>query len=591
MRARAPRVDTRKRLYLVLGLLGLGTVSLVVRAIDLQFVDKAFYQSQGDQRFLREIPIPTSRGMILDRSGEPLAVSSPVESIWANPQELLLHPERIVELAEALHTAHEPLRERITQRADREFVYLRRHMNPDEAELIVERGIPGVYSQREFRRFYPLGEVMAHVLGFTNIDDRGQEGLELAFDDWLTGKPGAKRVIRDRRGRIVENVDLIRQAEQGRDLRLSIDRRIQYLAYRELKSALLEHNASSGSVVILEVATGEILAMVNQPSYNPNAREGVESSAMRNRAVTDLFEPGSVIKTFTVAAALETGRVTPDTPINTSPGTMPLAGHTIRDIRNFGMVSPTRLLTKSSNIASTKLALDMSSDHMHDVLRRFGFGEMTGVGFPGEASGVLPGPRSWGTLHKATISFGYGLSVTALQMTQAYAAVGNHGVLMSPTFLHGAKMPSRAVIDPKLADTLLMMLETTTGPEGSATRARVAGFRVAGKTGTSHQAVAGGYQKRYISLFAGLIPASDPRYAMVVMVNDPRGRDYYGGLVSAPIFGRVMEGALRVMDVPPDDVGRWLAAVPPSLLPTVEDGELPLEAEAVFDPLPTGISP
>jgi cell division protein FtsI (penicillin-binding protein 3) len=582
-----PRVDTRKRLYLVLAVLGLATGSLVVRAIDLQFVDKAFYQSQGDQRFLREIPIPTSRGMILDRSGEPLAVSSPVESIWANPQELLHHPERLAELAEALHTPLDPLRERIEQRASREFVYLRRHMNPDEAEAIVERGIPGIYSQREFRRFYPLGEVMAHVLGFTNIDDRGQEGLELAFDDWLTGKPGAKKVIRDRRGRIVENVDLLSQAEPGRDLKLSIDRRIQYLAYRELKAALLEHGASSGSLVLLDVGSGEILAMVNQPSYNPNAREGVESAAMRNRAVTDLFEPGSVIKAFTVAAALETGKVRPDTPIETSPGTMPLAGHTIRDIRNFGQVTPTRLLTKSSNIAATKLALDMSSDHMHDVLRRFGFGEATGVGFPGEASGVLPGPRSWGTLHKATISFGYGLSVTALQLAQAYAVIGNRGTLAAPTFLHGARTPTRAVIDPRLADTLLAMLETVTGDEGSATRARVAGFRVAGKTGTSRQAVAGGYQKRYISLFAGLIPVSNPRYAMVVMINDPRGRDYYGGLVSAPVFGRVMEGALRVMDVPPDDIGRWLAAAPPSV--PAAAGDWPLEAEAVFEPLQTPV--
>jgi cell division protein FtsI (penicillin-binding protein 3) len=582
MRTRAPRVDTRKRLYLLLGVLSLAAVSLVVRAVDLQFVDRAFLQSQGDQRFVRVIPIPTSRGMILDRNGEPLAVSSPVESIWANPQEVLQHLERLPELAEALNTPLEPLRERIVQRATREFVYLRRHMNPDEADAIIERGIPGVYSQREFRRFYPMGEVMAHVLGFTNIDDNGQEGLELAFDAWLKGTPGAKRVIRDRRGRIVEDVDLLRPSEPGRDLRLSIDRRMQYLAYRELKGALHEHGASSGSVVVVDVRNGEIMAMVNQPSYNPNAREGVDSQAQRNRAVTDLFEPGSVIKTFTVAAALETGRVTPDTPIDTSP--LSVGGHPIRDIRNFGTVSPTRLLTKSSNIASTRLALEMTSDHMYDVLRRFGFGQSTGVGFPGEASGVLPGPRAWGQLHKATISFGYGLSVTPLQLAQAYAAVGNRGVLVTPTFLAGAQTPTRAVIDPALADQLMAMLETVTGPEGSATRARVAGFRVGGKTGTSRRAVAGGYQKSYISLFAGLIPVSDPRYAMVVMINDPKGAAYYGGLVAAPVFGRVMEGALRVMDVPPDNIGQWLAAVPPGTprLPRDSD-ELPLEAEAVFD--------
>lgn len=588
-RPRGQWLDTRRRLYAVVGVLVLSTVALVVRAVDLQLIDKDFYQQQGDARFLREMPIATSRGMITDRSGEPLAVSSPVESIWANPQELLLHPERLPELAEALNIGLEPLTQRLAQRADKEFVYLRRHMNPDEAATILALGIPGVASQREFRRFYPMGEVMAHILGFTNIDDRGQEGLELAFDEWLTGKPGAKRVIRDRRGRIVENVDLIRPAAPGRELTLSIDRRIQYLAYRELKSALLEHGASSGSVVVLEVDTGEVLAMVNQPSYNPNARESVEPGAFRNRALTDVFEPGSVIKAFTVAAALETGKFRPDTVLDTSPGTMPLAGHVIRDVHNYGKVDLTRLLTKSSNVAATKLALEMSNEHFHDVLRRFGFGETTGIGFPGESPGVLPGPRSWGILHKATISYGYGLSTTALQLAQAYAAIGNGGVLVPPTFIHGARNPGRQVIDPQLAHTLVGMLETVTGKEGTAQRARVAGFRAAGKTGTSRMASAGGYQKRYIALFAGLIPASNPRFSVVVMINDPSGRDYYGGLVAAPVFGRLMEGSLRVMDVPPDDVGGLLAAAPKGPLPLpVPPGApagLPLEAEAVPDSL------
>lgn len=558
------RLDTRMRLKVLAVVLGLATASLVVRAVDLQFVDKAFYQQQGDARFLRELPIATSRGMITDRHGEPLAVSSPVESLWANPRELLPHPERIAELSAALGAEPGLLEARLAQRADREFVYLRRHMSPDAAEALLAREFPGVYSQREFRRFYPQGEVMAHVLGFTNIDDRGQEGLELAFDDWLTGKPGAKRVIRDRRGRIVENVDLIRAAEPGRELRLSIDRRIQYLAYRELKAGLLEHGASSGSIVILDVASGEILAMVNQPSYNPNSREGIDPSNQRNRALTDVFEPGSVLKTFTAIAALETGRYTPETRFQTSPGFMMVAGHRVTDIRDFGEVSVTRMLTKSSNIVATRLALDMPAEHQHDVLRRFGFGQATGVGFPGEAAGVLTAPKSWGTLHRTTISFGYGLSVTALQMAQAYAAIGNRGVLIAPTFLHGAPPQRRTVIDPQLADSVMAMLETVTGPEGSAKAAAVPGFRVAGKTGTSRRAVAGGYQKRYISLFAGLIPASQPRFAAVVMINDPQGAAYYGGAVAAPVFGRVMEAALRVMNVPPDNVSQWLAAVPPS---------------------------
>ena len=586
-RGRSQWLDTRRRLYAVVAVLGLSCCALVVRAFDLQLVDNDFYQQQGDARFLREVPIATSRGMITDRSGEPLAVSSPVESIWANPQELLQHPERLTELSEALQINADSLTQRLAQRADKEFVYLRRHINPDEAAEIVSLGIPGVYTQREFRRFYPMGEVMAHLLGFTNIDDRGQEGLELAFDDWLTGKPGAKRVIRDRRGRIVENVDLLRAAAPGRDLALSIDRRIQYLAYRELKSALLEHRASSGSVVVLEVATGEVLAMVNQPSYNPNAREMVEPAAMRNRALTDVFEPGSTMKAFTVAAALETGKVKANTVIDTTPGTMPLAGHTIRDVRNFGVIDVTRIITKSSNVGATKLALDMSNEHFHDVLRRFGFGETTGIGFPGESAGVLPGPRSWGVLEKATISYGYGMSTTALQLAQAYAAIGNNGVLMSPSFIHGANQAGRQVIDPLLASQLMTMLETVTGSEGGAQRARVSGFRAAGKTGTSRKATAGGYQKRYVSLFAGLIPASDPRFAVVVVINDPSGRDYYGGLVAAPVFGRLMEGALRVMDVPPDDVEGLLASLP--ALPQrpvplgVPDEQVPLEAESVPD--------
>ena len=584
MKPRVRSADFRLRLYAVAAILALAATSLVVRAVDLQLLHNEFYQAQGNERFLREIEVPTSRGTITDRNGEPLAVSSPVESVWADPRELLQHTDRLPELADALGIPLEPLTQRLAQRADREFVYLRRHMNPDAAEEILALEIPGVNTQREFRRFYPLGDAMAHVLGFTNIDERGQEGLELAFDEWLSGKPGLKRVIRDRIGNVVENVDLVRPAAPGRDLALSIDRRIQYLAHRELKAALLENDASSGSVVVLEVATGEVLAMVNQPSYNPNAREFDELAARRNRAVTDVFEPGSVIKAFTIAAALETGRVTPQTVIDTTPGSMPLAGHTIHDIRNFGRIDLTHVLTKSSNVAATKLALEMEDAHLYDVLQRFGFGTVTGCGFPGESPGVLPEPRGWGVLEKATISYGYGLSVTALQLAQAYAALGNGGQLLPPTFVHGARNQARSVIDPQIAATLLEMLETVTGAEGGGQRARVRGYRVAGKTGTSRKASAGGYERRYVSVFAGLVPASDPRFAVAVMINDPKGRDYYGGLVAAPVFAAVMDGALRLMDVPPDQPETWLVELPKpaDALP----GALPLEAEAVPDGLP-----
>ncbi|MFY8134944.1 MAG: peptidoglycan D,D-transpeptidase FtsI family protein [Aquimonas sp.] len=587
-KSRRPPANLRMRLNLLAAGLACCGVLLVARAADMQLLRADFYQAKAEQYHLRELPVPTSRGMITDRNGEPLAVSTPVASLWANPKELSRYPERIPELAAALGLDPSDLKRRVDERADREFLFLRRQMNPDDAEAVLALGIPGVHNRREFRRFYPMGEIAAHVLGFTNVDDIGQEGLELAFNDWLSGKPGSKRVVRDQKLRPID-VDLLSPAEPGRDLALSIDRRLQHVAYRELRRALEENRAASGTVVITDVPTGEVLAMVNLPTYNPNTREGADASARRNRALTDVFEPGSVIKVFTVAAALETGRWKPDTVIETSPGYMPLARHTIRDIRNFGTVSPTRLLTKSSNIAAVKLALDMPNEHFHDLLRRFGFGELTGAGFPGEQAGVLTAPRGWGVLEKATISYGYGLSTNALQIAQAYAAIGNGGVWMPPTFVRGGAGEGRSVIDPQLARTLIDMLETVTGPEGSATRARVSGYRVAGKTGTSRRSVPGGYEKRYISMFAGLVPASQPRLSMVVVINDPDPQQHFGGLVAAPVFGRVMADALRILDVPPDDIQQWYVSTPIQA-PALPPGELPLEAEGAIEPTPdTGV--
>ncbi len=550
-----PVTNTRARLYTVLATLALGATALVVRAVDLQVVRKDFYQDQGDQRFLRERLIPVSRGMIVDRNGEPLAVSTPVESIWAQPQELLAHRERLPELARALGVEPELLEQRVAQRADREFVYLRRHLAPDQAASILALGVPGVNAQREFRRYYPGGEVFAHLLGFTDIDDRGQEGLELAFDEWLAGAPGSKRVIQDRRGAIVEDVEMLREPVAGRELRLSIDRRVQYLAYRELKTAMLENHAESGSMVVLDVESGEILAMVNWPSYNPNQRGSGDTAARRNRAVTDVFEPGSVIKAFTVAAGLESGRYKPDTIIDTHPGTLPVGNHLVRDIRDFGVIDVTRLLTRSSNVASAKIAATLDDAHFYDMFHRFGFGAPTGCGFPGESPGVLPEPGGWGEVEKATLSYGYGLSVTPLQLAVAYGALASQGRLRAPTFVAGAETSVSAVLDPEIAATLTRMLETVVDtPEGGGKKAAVPNFSVAGKTGTSRKAVAGGYQRRYISSFAGVVPASRPRLAGVVVINDPRGTDYYGGLVAAPVFGRVMPGALRLLNVTPDRV-------------------------------------
>ncbi len=562
MKMRARPYNLRVRLMVLAGVLGACGVVLVGRAAQMQLLNKDFYQHQGDQRFLREVPIPTSRGMIMDRNGEPLAVSTPVESVWANPKELLQHADRMPQLAQALGIPQEVLEESISQRADKEFVFLRRRINPDDAEAVVKLGIPGVYKQREFRRFYPHGEVMAHVLGFTNIDDHGQEGLELAFDSWLTGKPGAQRVIRDRRGHIVENVDLIRAAEPGKDITLSIDRRIQYLAYRELKSALIENGAASGSVVVIDVATGEILAMVNQPAYNPNAHEAANPGAHRNRAVTDVVEPGSVMKPFTVAAALENG-LDPRVIIQTSPGWMMLGKYRISDVHDHGAVDLTHLLSTSSNIGAAKIGLDMSSDQLFDVLHRFGYGQSTASGFPGESSGVMAPPQTWGMVKRGTISYGMGLSVTPVQLAQAYAALANHGMLMPPTFIKGGQGEGRQAMDPKIAREVLEMLENVTLPGGTAQKAAITGYHVAGKTGTARTASGGGYAKRYISVFAGVVPMDRPKFATVVVINNPRGRDYYGGLVSAPVFHNIMDGALRLMDVPPDHVEQWYATTSP----------------------------
>jgi cell division protein FtsI (penicillin-binding protein 3) len=560
MRLRARPYDMRKRLWVLGGVLIFCCAALVARAAWMQLINPEFYVQQGDMRFVRELPIATSRGMILDRNGEPLAVSTPVESLWVNPKELKNHPKEITRLAKAVGINRDELNRKIAQKADKEFMYVRRHINPDVTQAVLAQKIPGVYAQREFRRFYPQGEATAHVLGFTNVDDVGQEGLELAFNEWLTGTPGMKKVIRDREGHIVENVELIQQPQPGKDLTLSIDRRIQYLAYRELKSALQRNGAASGSVVVLDVKTGEVLAMVNQPSFNPNTRNSSKPSAHRNRAVTDVIEPGSVIKAVTVAAALENG-VNPNIVMQTSPGTMQVADHVVRDVRDYGPVTMTRLLTKSSNIGATKLAMAMPNQKLYDALSNCGFGQSTQSGFPGEAAGVLPAPRSWGPVEKATISYGYGLSATPLQIAQCYAAFANKGIRIPPTFIKNGNVQREnefvRVMDEDTSQQVVRMLETVIGPEGSAQKAAITGYRVAGKTGTSRIASMGGYQRRYISLFAGMVPVEDPKFAVAVVINDPSEGDYYGGLVSAPVFHNVMDGALRLMDVPPDDMQAW----------------------------------
>jgi cell division protein FtsI (penicillin-binding protein 3) len=447
---------------------------------------------------------------------------------------------------------------KLTQRSGKEFMWLLRRLNPDVADKIRELGIPGVYLQKEYRRFYPAGEVTSHVIGFTNIDDVGQEGLELAYDSWLAGSPGLKRVIKDRKGQTVEEVELIKESVPGSDLRLTLDKRLQYLAYRELKSTVLQHGARSGSVVVLDVDTGEVLAMVNQPSYNPND-PGHDTDGMRNRAVTDVIEPGSVMKPIAIASVLEHGIADPDTPVETSPGYTVISGHTIRDHNNYGLLDVTGVLTKSSNVGVTQLALQLEPVEMWDTYSRFGFGEATGTGFPGESAGVLRNHRRWRRLEQATISYGYGVSATPLQLAQAYAAIANGGKLRQPAFIQGSNNPPISAIDPDIANAVAKMLETVPTRVGTGSRARVANYRIAGKTGTSHKASASGYAAaRYVSSFAGFGPASNPRLVCIVVINDPTGDEYYGGLVAAPLFSEVMTGAMRILNIPPDDYQNML---------------------------------
>jgi cell division protein FtsI (penicillin-binding protein 3) len=592
-RARA-QFNLRGRLMLVTGTLGVCALALVARAVDVQLMRSDFYQKQGDERFLREMEIPTSRGMITDRNGEPLAVSTPVESISANPKEVLDAPERLPELAAALGIDVDTLTRKLTQRADKEFVYLKRRINPAEARRILALDIPGVSSQREYRRFYPQGEAIAHVLGFTNIDDRGQEGLELAFEKMLRGTPGMKRVIRDRRGRIVEEVDLVRPAEPGKNITLTIDRRIQFLAYRELKRAMLDTGATSGSVVVLDVASGEVLAMANLPSFNPNAVGLGNRDAHRNRAVTDVIEPGSTMKPLTVAAALEAGKITPTTIFNTNPGWIPNGKYRTTDTHNYGVLDTTGVIRKSSNVGAAKIAHMLPNKGFHEFLARLGYGRSTGSGFPGESPGSLPKPERWSGTTKQTIAYGYGLSATPLQIAHAYATLGNSGRAIVPTFIKGETGEATQVLDERVAHEVLRMMQTVTEPGGTATQAAILGYHVAGKTGTARILINGVYSRRYNAFFAGLVPVDNPRFAMAVVLKDPDpSTGYTGGLVSAPVFKNVMEGALRLMDVPPDDIETWLAAqAAADAKRTRQAGVAPTAApvaQSTLQPMPTAL--
>ena len=551
----AARRSFELRLRFASGFLLLFGIALIARAVHLQVFNTGFLNEQAAARHYREAKISAHRGVITDRNGEPLAVSTPVDSVWVNPRELVQAADQIPQLAAALNIDSDALAQRLTRNVSKEFMYLQRHMNPSEAEAIVGLGIPGVRSQREYRRYYPSGEVAGHLVGFTNVDDEGQEGLELAFDHWLTGRPGKKKVLKDRFGRIVEDVERIESPSPGRELTASIDLRIQYLAYRELKAAVQRHKASSGSVVVLDVTTGEVLAMVNQPSYNPNDRAQYAVAKYRNRAITDIFEPGSSLKPLIIAAAIESGQYTADSRVDTSPGFIQVGAKVIEDKNNLGNINLTTILTRSSNVGATKVAMSLKPVDLYTVLTAFGLGRLSASGFPGESAGLLSYYTNWRPISQATLAYGYGLSVTPLQLTQAYAVIASDGLQRPVSLLRVDQAPiARKVIKKDTAASVRAMLTTVVGPQGTGQRAAVHGYTVAGKTGTVKKFAPGGYsENRYTAIFSGIAPASSPRLAIVVVVDEPKGLAYYGGQVAAPVFSEIADGALRILAIPPDN--------------------------------------
>ncbi len=553
--ARDAAASFRWRAYLLVALLICSALGLVWRAVNLQLVDHSFLAKEGDARFSRVAQIAAHRGTITDRFGEPMAVSTPVDSIWVNPKELALATDQIPKLAAALKLDRQDLTRRVTSNLDREFMYIARGRQPADAAQIKAMNIPGVYTSREYRRYYPGGEVTGHVLGFTNVDDAGQEGLELAFDHWLAGENGAKRVIQDRYGHIVQNVDSIRPARPGRDLVLSIDLRIQYLAYRELKAAVRDRHARAGSIVVLDIPTGEVLAMVNQPAFNPNDRDQLVFDTYHNRAVTDILEPGSSMKPFFVAAGIASGKYDDHSIIDTSPGFIKVGSVIKDDEKNFGAINIATILAVSSNVGMGKLALSLEPKLIWNTLTGFGFGQVTTSGFPGESAGLLPSLSQWRSIQIFTMSHGYNISVTPLQLVHAYAILGGYGVSRPVSFLRVDSPPAgQRVVDDHVAHQLLGMLESVVTQEGATGwRAAIPGYRVSGKTGTAWKASDGSYATdKFRAVFAGVAPATAPRLAAVVVLDEPTEGGHQGGQVSAPVFSAVMGGALRLLAVAPD---------------------------------------
>ena len=540
------------RLYLMIAFFVVVTVTLCARVIVLNVVVNDFLQDQGDARTIRIKRINAHRGMIQDRRGKPLAISSPVVSLWAKPKELLKADASIDELAQKLEVPTHEFRAKIERNKGKGFIYLRRHLPPAVADEILALKTKGVYSEREYHRYYPGGEVTAHLVGFTDIDDRGQEGIELSFDEWLKGTPGKKKVLQNRYGDIVRDIMPVSEAQPGKNLELSVDLRIQYLAYRELKSAISYFNAKAGSVVILDVQTGEILALVNQPSFNPNNRTNLDLSAVRNRAVTDIFEPGSTVKPFTVAVALESGEYTKNSVVDTHPGFIKVGAKTIPDPANYGELDLGGIIEKSSQVGITKLALSLDEYEIWNMFSSVGFGESTGIGVLGESSGFLPSHRRWKDIERATFAYGYGLQVTPVQLAASYLTIASGGIKRPLSLVGRSPMDDQRVMSRAVAADLIKMLQRV-AESGTGSKASMEAYSVAGKTGTARKVGKAGYDDtRHIAFFAGMTPAESPRLVGIVMIDEPKGDQYGGGAIAAPVFSRVMAGALRLLNVTPN---------------------------------------
>lgn len=531
-------------------------LGLAWRLADIQVIHPDFLRDQGDARHIRQVPIAAHRGMILDRNGEPLAISTPVRSVWLNPKKIEITDSQLRQLANLLNISSSSISKKIKANKKRGFVYLKRRITPQLAKKVEQLKIKGVALQREYKRYYPASEVTAHLVGFNNIDDHGQEGLELTYDSALRGIPGLKRMVRDPKGNYVGGGEQIKASKSGQNVSLSVDLRLQYLAHQSLKGAVDKANARSGTAVILDVQTGEVLAMVNQPSFNPNNRRNLKLSHLRNSAVIDVFEPGSTVKPFTVASGLKSGDFKLDTKIDTRPGTLKVSGHTIRDHRNYGVINVATLIQKSSNVGASKIALTLEPEQLWQDFSAFGMAEPTGGYFPGEVMGHMPDLRTWRKLDRATLAYGYGLSTSALQLARAYTILANGGISRPVSFQKLDEAPlGRRVFSQDVMTNVLTMMEGVVSAEGTARLAAVENYTVAGKTGTVKKATKGGYaESSYLSLFSGVIPASNPRLAMVVMVDDPKGEHYYGGLIAAPVFSEVMAGAMRLLNIAPDNL-------------------------------------